>query len=144
METKNVFAQRILHWSSKQLVVKVGAPATRFRGTQWYCWLDIKLKPGKRVHHERVIGEDGWQSLLLAMSAAQQIIEEKYPDAYAFEPNGGTFFPLIVHESLPHEYFIRLREHLEAECVRKTEEFGQDMIKRRRAGDPGAPGWSQK
>jgi len=89
--------------------------------------VNIKLIPGKRVHHERVIGIDGWQSVQIAMCLVQKIIEERYPDAYAFEPGDGTGFPLIVQETLPHQYFEQLREYLETECARKTEELSKEI-----------------
>jgi hypothetical protein len=132
MENNRVFAQRILHWSSKQLAVQVSAPIPRHRGTEWHCWLDIKLIPGKRVHHERVIGIDSWQSVEIAMYAAQKIVDERYPGAYAYEPGNGTQFPFIVQESLPHEYFKQLREHLKTECARKTEELHQEFMRGRK------------
>ncbi len=68
------------------------------------------------------------------MWTAQRIIEAKYPDAYAFEPEEGNFFPIVVLETLPHEYFVRLREHIKAECARKTKEFSEE-IKKRKAQD---------
>lgn len=133
MESKKLFIQKVLHWSSKQLVAQVSAPIPRFRRTEWHCWLDMKLIPGKRIHHERVIGIDSWDSVQIAMYAAQKIIAERYPDAYAFEPGYGTGFPIIVQNTLPDGYFERLREHLETECAQKTAELSQE-IRRRKSG----------
>src|SRR5579862_2863408 len=81
MKGKSSFIQRIFHWSAKQLIVQISTPRPRYRRPGSHCWLDIKLVPGKRVFHTGATGEDSWQSLEEAMSAAQRFIEEKYPEA---------------------------------------------------------------
>lgn len=135
MERKKTFVHRTLHWSSKQLVAQISVPHRerrksdwpRDRKSNWYCWIDIKLVPGKRVSHERAFGIDGWQAVEGAMWHVQRVVEQGYPEAYLFEPGDGPFFAIMLSGSLLGEYHEKLRKHLEKECARKTAELNQDI-----------------
>ncbi|HET6248988.1 MAG TPA: hypothetical protein VFE47_14925 [Tepidisphaeraceae bacterium] len=124
MEIQKAIAQRTLHWSSKQLLVQVGVPVARYRGTEWHCTVEIRLVPGRRILHERVIGIDGWQSVGLAMEFAQRIIDEQFPDAYLFEPGDGPDFS-IIRRRTPSERRNppRLMGHLDAAATNSAIEL---------------------
>jgi hypothetical protein len=91
--------------------------------------VDIKLVPGKRVVHDRSVGIDGWQSLENAMQNAQQIIEEKYPEAYLFELGDGRFFSIMLSGwgMLDSNYYEKLRKHVADEWAKKLGELCHEM-----------------
>lgn len=142
MELKKIFMHRRLHWSSKQLVVQISVPKRERRrpdwpsGRQpnWYCWVDIELVPGKKVNHERAFGIDGWQAVEGAMWHVQRVVEQRYPEAYLFEPGGGPFFAIMFSDggTLFGEFHERLRKHLEKEHSRMVADLHQE-IKRRKS-----------
>jgi hypothetical protein len=135
MKSNKVFVFRKLHWSSKQLVAQISVPMPENQQTDWprnhqpnwYCWVDIKLIPGKRVHHERVVGIDSWQAVENAMWLVQKVIQKSYAGAYAFEPEGGPFFAFLAGNDLPmpDRYNKVLYKHVENEFTRKKEELWQ-------------------
>jgi hypothetical protein len=139
MELKKTLMHRTLHWSSKQLVVQISVPRRERRRPDWpsdrqpdwYCCVDLKLVPGKRVDHARAFGIDGWQAVEGAMWHVKGVVEQRYPDAYLFEPGGGPFFALMFSGDFMGEFRDKLRKHLEREHSRMVAILYKEIKKRK-------------
>jgi hypothetical protein len=132
MKRQKLVIEKRLRWFSKELVVQIDALTRRSR-TDWHCWLNILVAPKKRVHHERVPGVESWDCIENAMNLAQRTIKSKFPEAFAFEQGDEGCFPFIVFQEIPEPYYKRLRDHLESERARMTQELFAEFKKSRRA-----------
>jgi hypothetical protein len=135
MHATDVFVERVLTWSGADLALRFAVPEPPSQGERenWRCRYEILANADKTKNVQgEMVGVDGFQALELAIEAARIDVEQRFPGAFIGAPSYGPQFSYRLGQSLPYEYFLRLREHLEREAERKYEELVNEIIRLRR------------